>query len=192
MDNLRPLLPEDREMIRRHWGWFVVLGVLIVLLGIAGLVFTEVFTLGIVALLGYLFAISGVIEIIHAIVRKGWSGFWVDLLSGVLSLLVGVMIVVRPLAAAAVLTVLIGIVFLIGGIFRLWAGAGLRAPYGIWIVLHGIISAMLGVMILAEWPFSSVLVIGTLVAIDIIFSGSRLIALGARARSWPAEPDAAI
>jgi uncharacterized membrane protein HdeD (DUF308 family) len=185
----RPLTPADREMLRRTWGGFVAFGVIIVLLGLLGLAFTGVFTLGIVALLGWVFAISGAVEIVHAVVRKGWAGFWVDLVSGLLTLGAGVMIILQPVAAVAVLTVLIGIVFVIGGIFRLWAGAAIRTPYGTWVVLHGIVSALLGVMILAEWPFSSVWVIGTLVSIDLLFNGARMIALGLAARKWPATAD---
>lgn len=186
VDSRRTLGPDEREMIRKNWGVFVALGAVIALLGIAGLMFTAVFTLGIVALLGWLFVVSGALEVGHAIARKGWSGFWVDLLDGVLSLVVGAMILMQPVTAIAVLTVFIGIIFLIGGIFRLWAGVALRASYGLLVVLHGGISILLGVMILANWPYSSVWVIGTLVAIDMIFSGSRMITLGATARTWPA------
>jgi uncharacterized membrane protein HdeD (DUF308 family) len=186
--NFSALVAADLRMLREGWGWFVGLGVVLVALGLVGLVLTGLFTLGYVVLLGWFFLIGGVLEAGHAVWRKGWAGFWPDLIGGVLSAVVGVLILARPGEAAAVLTVLIGAVFLVGGIFRVGAGVATRNPYGGWMVLHGAISALLGLVILARWPFSAEWVIGTLVAIDLIFDGARLISLGLAARKLPENP----
>jgi uncharacterized membrane protein HdeD (DUF308 family) len=180
--NLATLVEDDLRMLRRNWGWFVALGAVSVALGIAGLVFVGLLTLASVVFVGWLFLVGGVLEVVHAIARKGWSGFWLDLVSGLLSVAVGVLILLRPGEAAAVLTILIGVVFLVGGIFRIAAGAVGRSPYGGWVVLHGVVDVLLGGLILAGWPVSAVWVIGTLVAIDLIVNGVRLIALGLTAR----------
>ncbi len=191
--NMDILLPTDREMLRKNWGWFMALGAVIMLLGIIGLFMPLLFTLGTVVFVGWLFMISGVAEVVHAIVRKGWSGFWGDLLSGLISLAAGVLIVLWPVDAASVLTLIIGVMFLVGGIFRVALGVTTKSPYGVWIILHGVISTLLGLMIVAQWPFDTVWVIGTLVAIDLILNGSRMISLGATARNIPpatvASPD---
>ena len=65
----------------------------------------------------------------HAVVRKGWRGFWLDLISGVLTAFAGLLVVLHPVAGASILTVFIGIVFLVGGIFRIGVGIAVRNPY---------------------------------------------------------------
>src|SRR5262245_11062540 len=113
--NLAQLVSEERAMLRRNWGWFVALGVVLTLLGVAGLVYSLAFTLGVVIFIGWMFLVGGVLEVTHAIFRKGWQGFWLDLLSGVLTTVAGVFLLLRPLEGASVLTMLLGIVFLVGG-----------------------------------------------------------------------------
>ena len=138
-----------------------------------------------VLFVGWAFLISGTVEAIHAIVRRGWSGFWLDLISGLITGMAGLFIVMHPLTGASILTVVIGAMFLIGGIFRIGAGIGTRNPYAGWFVLHGVVSALLGGMILAEWPDSLLWVIGTLVSIDLLLNGFRLISFGVAAKNLP-------
>ena len=92
-------------------------------------------------------------------------------------------IVVHPLQGASVLTIVLGVIFLIGGIFRIGAGIAMRNPYAGWFVLEGVVSAILGIMILAQWPESLIWVIGTLVGIDLLINGLRLISFGLAAKN---------
>ena len=180
---LAVLAAEEREFLRRTWVWYVALGVLFALLGFAGLVFVGLATLLTVLVIGWLFLAAGVVEVVHAVVRRGWSGFWLDLIGGIVTALAGLFIVMRPETGASVLTVVIGSIFLVGGIFRLAAGAAVRNPYGGWFLLHGVLSILLGVLILSDWPVSATWVIGTLVSIDLIFNGVRLAAFGLAVKS---------
>ena len=185
MLNLAPIESSELEKIRRSGGWFVALGVLSAVLGFAGLVFVGMATLVSVLFVGWGFLITGVAEVVHAVVRRGWSGFWFDLISGVVTALAGLFVVMHPLEGASVLTVLIGVMFLVGGIFRVWAGLVERNPYAGWFVVHGVVSALLGLMILARWPVSSLWVIGTLVSIDLLFNGIRLVSFGLAVKKLP-------
>lgn len=186
MLNLAAIVAEERERLRRSWGGFVALGVLLAVLGIAGLVFVGFTTVLSVLFIGWVFLIGGIAEVIHAIIRKGWSGFWLDLVSGIITAVAGVFILVHPFAGASVLTIFLGVVFVLGGIIRIAAGVAIRNPYSGWIALHGCISLLLGVLILAQWPNSLVWVIGTLVAADLLINGIRLISFGLALRHIPA------
>ena len=181
--NLAALVSEERAMLRQNWGWFVGLGALFVVLGFVGLVFVGIATLISVLFVGWAFLIGGVVEVIHAIMRKGWSGFWLDLISGIITAMAGLFIVLHPLTGASVLTIFIGVMFLIGGIFRIAAGIAVKNPYAGWFVVQGIVSLLLGILILAQWPNSLVWVIGTLVSIDLLINGFRLISFGMAAKS---------
>jgi uncharacterized membrane protein HdeD (DUF308 family) len=189
MMNLGGIVAAERDELRKAWGWLVTLGVLFLILGLAALVFVGLTTLMTVLFVGWVFLIAGVAEAVHAIVRRGWSGFWVDLLSGVVTAVAGLLIVLHPGTGASVLTMFVAVVFLVGGLLRLGIGLGARTPYGGWFVLHGIVSAVLGVLILAEWPESAIWVIGTLVAIDLIVSGVRMISFGLAVRRFTSATD---
>lgn len=182
--NLAQLAAAERAMLRRNWGWFVALGVVLTILGLAGLVFVGALSVVTVIFVGWLFLIGGVLEVGHAVFRKGWQGFWLDLLSGVLTLVAGLFILLRPIQGLGVLTMLLGILFLVGGIFRLAAGVAMNNPYRGWFILHGVISLVLGGLILADWPNSAAWVIGTFVAIDLLVSGMRLVSFGLEVKKF--------
>jgi uncharacterized membrane protein HdeD (DUF308 family) len=187
--NLSMLNAEEREMLRRGWGTFVAMGVLFALLGVAGLAYAGLATLVTVILVGWFFATAGFAGVLHAVFRKGWCGFVPDLLAGLVTGIAGVFIILHPDKGASVLTAVIGAMFLVGGIFRLGAGVAMRNPYTGWFIFHGIISLLLGLMILVEWPYTAVWVIGTLVSIDLLLDGLRLISFGLAVKSGvPAEP----
>jgi uncharacterized membrane protein HdeD (DUF308 family) len=181
--NLSMLEPQEREMLRRGWGTFVATGALFALLGVAGLVYAGLATLVTVIFVGWFFAIAGFLGVAHAIARKGWSGFVPDLLAGLLTGIAGVFIILHPAEGASVLTVVVGAMFLVGGIFRLGAGVATRNPYAGWFIFHGLISLLLGLMILVEWPYTALWVIGTLVSIDLLMDGLRLVSFGLAVKS---------
>jgi len=60
--------------------WFYILGVLLILLGIAAVAFPLVTTIAAKIFLGWLFLIGGVIQIVHAFSTRAWSEFFLDLL----------------------------------------------------------------------------------------------------------------
>jgi len=184
MLNLAQLVSDERAMLRRNWGWFVVLGTILAVMGFAGLVFVGLMTLVAVVFTGWMFLIGGILEVGHAILRKGWRGFWLDLLSGILTGLAGLFILLRPVQGATLLTMLLGILFLVGGIFRIGTGIAIKNPYRGWFIVQGIVSLVLALMILAEWPWSAVWGIGTLVAIDLLIEGLRLISFGLAAKNF--------
>ncbi|MCS6865252.1 MAG: HdeD family acid-resistance protein [Gemmataceae bacterium] len=181
---LTVLTVDECDFLRRSWGWFVALGVLLILLGFMGLVFVGIATLVTVLMIGWLFLVAGVAEVVLALLRQGWSGFWLDLLSGLVTAVVGLLLVLRPETGASVLTVVIGVIFLVGGVFRLATGVIAKNPYAGWFLLQGILALLLGLLILIEWPVSSAWVIGTLICIDLLFNGLRLISFGWAIKAW--------
>ena len=159
------------EEIRRNWGWFLALGIALVLLGVFALVAAEIATLASVLLFGWLVLVGGVFEVVAAFWARQWSGFILHLLVGFLYVVVGGLMIGHPVAVAAGLTLLLVALFLTGGVFRIVAATMLRYPNWGWSVLDGVIALLLGVMIWANWPESSLLVIGTFVGIALVFRG---------------------
>lgn len=177
------------EEVRRRWAWFLGLGIFLIVLGMMALGSSVVMTLATMVFIGWLMIVGGILEALHAFSMKGWSGFFIDLLTGVLYAVVGFMIVANPSATAVALTLLIAMFLIFAGLFRIVVAIAVRFQNWIWLLLHGVINVLLGVAIWRQWPLSGLWVIGLFVGIDMLFNGWSLVMLGLAARSIPpAEP----
>lgn len=172
----------DVQTFKNNWGWFLALGLLMVVLGVLAVGASMFTTLLSIVLLGTLLVIAGVAEIGYAFWLRCWTGFIPNLLTGVLYLVVGGYTLVHPAASAVALTLLLAVIFLISGIFRVVSSIWLRFQDWGWVFFSGLISILLGAMILGEWPESGLWVLGLFIGIDLIFAGWTwvFLSLGAR------------
>jgi uncharacterized membrane protein HdeD (DUF308 family) len=123
----------------------------------------------------------------HALMSKRWGGHFLDLLIGLLSSAVGLMIVANPRAAAAAVTLVMALFLILGGVFRIALAFAIPFHHLLWLALHGVISLLLGILILQQWPVSGDWVIGLFIGIDMIFNGWSLIMLGMAAKRLTGE-----
>lgn len=161
------------------WGWFVALGVALLILG--GIAFGNLVLATVVSVyyVGIMMLVAGIIEIIHAFGVKTWSGFFFWLLSGLLYTAAGIVAFVNPILAAGVLTFLLAAALLGSGVFRIWMGFQSKPAAGWgWIVAAGFITAFAGLVIAFRWPVDSLFILGLFLAIDLIFQGWSFIAFG--------------
>jgi uncharacterized membrane protein HdeD (DUF308 family) len=173
------------EEVHKRWIWFVLLGGLLIVLGMAAMGASVVMTLATMVLTGWLMIGGGIFQAIHAFSCKQWNGFFLDLLAGILYVVVGFLIVANPGATAVTLTLLISMFLIFGGIFRIVASIAGRFPNWIWVLLHGAISLMLGIAIWRQWPLSGLWVIGLFAGIDMVLNGFSLIMLALAAKKLP-------
>ncbi len=165
-----------REIIH-YWGWFMVFGIALVLLGISAVVRSVTATIVSMLFFGWLLVLSCGIEIAQAIMVGHWVGFFHHLLAAILFGVTGLMLVTRPALGAEVATVLVAAFFLISGLFQ-FIGSLWVAPSGwAWQAADGFVTFVLGVLVLAQWPASGLWVIGLFIGIDLILYGSAWIAL---------------
>ena len=175
----------DFGELKRHWGWFLALGICLIMFGVVAIAFSVLATIAYVVVFGWLLVLSGVLQAIHAFVRKKWGGFFLGLFGGILSLVVGIMLVVNPVLGAESLTLLVASFLLVGGVFRIVASLTGRFQNWGWLLLNGIINVVLGALIWAQWPLSGLWVIGLFVGIDMLFNCWSLVMLGLIARRMP-------
>lgn len=175
-----PLVNSDE--LRRHSGWFVALGIVLIILGVIALAYDAFTTIASVLVFGWLLMIGGVIEIVHGFQTHRWGGFFLHLLAGLLFLVAGLLFVANPLTGALSLTLFLGAFFLVGGVFEIIGAVRLRAPHWAWAVLGGLITAVLGLMLWGQWPGSGLWFIGFAVGISMIFRGWAWVMLGIMAR----------
>jgi uncharacterized membrane protein HdeD (DUF308 family) len=173
----------NMQELQKKWGWFLGLGILITLIGGVAVVFPWIFTLTSVLVFGYVLIVSGVSQALFAFSLRGWQGVAVNLVAGVLETIVGVIVVVKIGAAIQVLTLALAIYLLAGGAFRIGAALTMRVPGAGTLALSGLISLVLGVFLILDYPGDSVWLIGTMVGVDLLFHGFSWIMLGMALRS---------
>ncbi|MFY4720805.1 HdeD family acid-resistance protein [Streptomyces sp. LaBMicrA B280] len=171
--------PKDRATsMRQGFGLLAVLGVILVLAGLVGLVYTGVATLTSMLLFGWLLLIGGIVGLLHAIQARGTSFFWLGVIVAALNIAAGVVVIRLPHAAAAALTMFAALLFLSAGLFRMVGSIVVRGPQFGWTLLLGVFDLLLGILVLAHWPSSSQYVIGAFFSLALLFDGLGLIATG--------------
>ncbi|NGO74849.1 HdeD family acid-resistance protein [Streptomyces sp. YC504] len=168
--------------MHRSLGLMTALGAILVLGGLVGLVYTGVATLTSMILFGWLLLIGGLVGLVQALQMRGSNFFWLGVVVAALNIAAGVVVIRHPDGTAEALTMFAALLFLTGGVFRLVGSVVVRGPqFGLTLV-QGAFGLLIGVLILAEWPGSSLYVIGCFFSLALLFDGLGLIAMGIAGR----------
>ena len=173
-------LGEGVRALRAKWGWIVALGVIFMIAGVIALGSVVAATASAVLIVGIMMVMGGVAEIIAAFNVKDWGKFAVWMLLGLLYVAAGVICFLNPFAAATILTLMLGIALVFGAILRVFLAWHMREagkPWG-WVAVSALITLLLGVIIVAKWPYSSAYTLGIFLGIDLIFIGSSWLGIG--------------
>jgi len=164
------------EMIH-NWGWFLAFGIVLLLLGIAAIVRSVTSTVVSMVFFGWLLVFAGLIEFADAFMVGKWAGFFLHLLVAILFAVTGVLMLVRPVISAEAATFLMSMFFLFSGLYQLVAALVTHLPGWGWQAVNGVVTSILGFLLLAQWPVSGLYAIGLFVGIDLIFFGWAWVAL---------------
>ncbi len=173
------------DKIHDSWGWFIALGIALIVLGGVCILGDVTATLATVLAFGWLLIVGALVALIQAFQVRTWSGFFLFFLSALLRGFTGYLLVRYPIAGEYGLTLVLASLFIVGGVFRAIGAGALQFPQWGWAVFSGIVSVALGVMLLTQLPTSSLWFIGMAIGIDFIFDGGWFIALGAALRAVP-------
>jgi uncharacterized membrane protein HdeD (DUF308 family) len=191
-DIMRTPSAADMAPLRAKWGWILALGVVYTVAGFIALGSVVMATAASVLIVGVMMIVAGVAEIISAFQCKGWGKFLIWALLGVLYIVAGFVTFENPLLAAVVLTLLLGASLVASGIVRIILAFSMkREQPWMWVLFSSIITLLLGFLILARWPVSSVYVLGMFLGIDLIFAGAGWVGLALALRRREAPPAAA-
>jgi uncharacterized membrane protein HdeD (DUF308 family) len=176
---INPQAGSEMAPLRAKWGWIVALGVVYLLAGFIALGSVVMATVASVFVVGVMMIIAGVAEVISAFQIKSWGKFLLWVLLGALYIVAGFVTFTNPLLAAALLTLILGASLVASGIMRIILAFNMKqeTPW-IWVVLSGVITLLLGLLILAHWPVSSLYILGLFLGIDLIMAGAGWIGLG--------------
>jgi uncharacterized membrane protein HdeD (DUF308 family) len=163
--------------IRGSWSWFLALGIALMLFGAICIAGTIEATLATTLVFGWLLLITGIAGLIHSFLVRSTNGFFLCLLSALFRGFMGYLLISYPSAGAAALTLILASFFIVGGLFRAMAASTLKLPRWGWSVFSGVVSCVLGILLLVEMPASSIWFIGFALGVDMLLDGASLVAL---------------
>jgi uncharacterized membrane protein HdeD (DUF308 family) len=175
--------------LRAKWGWIVALGVIYVIAGFVAFGSVVLATVASVFIVGVMMLVAGIAEVLNAFQIKTWGKFFLWLLLGALYIVAGFVTFTNPLLSAVVLTLMLGAALVVSGAMRIVLAFSMKegAPW-ILVALSGAITFLLGLLILARWPVSSLYILGLFLGIDLIFAGVSWISIGLGLKRRTSEP----
>lgn len=171
------------DVIQKNRGLLTFEGIVFLLLGIAAIAFPVIFTFGFEQLIGWLLVIGGIAQGIRVYQMWGTPGNFASLVNGVLSLIVGGLLLAYPMGGVLTLTLLLTVFFLIEGVFKIAFSISFTEylNWG-WLLISGILALVMAGIIWSGWPGTALWVLGLLVGINMIFFGASLLSLVFSAR----------
>jgi uncharacterized membrane protein HdeD (DUF308 family) len=167
------------DVLRAKWRWIVALGVIYILAGFIALSSVVLATIAKVLVVGIMMLVAGVSEVIHAFQVKSWGKFLLWIFLGLLYIVAGVLTLENPLMAAVVLTLVLGATLVASGVTRIVLAFNMKdGAHWTWVVLSGVVTLVLGAVILSGWLISSVYVLGLFLGVDLIIVGMSWVRLG--------------
>src|SRR5208337_1162010 len=165
MTTVADLFVAGLEQIRKSWGWFLVFGILLTVLGALCVVKSQTATTFSILALGWVLAISGVLWLVNAVWAFRWQGFFLYLLNAIIRGVTGYLLIRHPDAGAVGVTMLIASLLIVGGLFRTAGASVIQFPRWGWTVFAGLVSIALGVYLLANWTATSTFFVGLAIGI---------------------------
>jgi uncharacterized membrane protein HdeD (DUF308 family) len=155
----------------KNWGWYLALGILLILGGVYCLYAETLATYAGVIAFGLVLIITGVAQLVSAFMARGAGHVILLLLVGILDVVVGWMIIGHPAIGALAITLLVAALLVFGGIFRFISALVLQFPQYGWVAFSGILGTILGFLLWAQWPVSAFWFIGFALGLNFIFTG---------------------
>lgn len=171
--------------LKKRWKWLMFLGCLALFTGVVCIFVPVVASVTIAIFIGWFLIIGGILQFIDAFSVREAGRIALRLIGALVTLAIGIWLAIKnPVRGTETLTALLAIWFLVSGAIRLIGGLHERGTPGAGaVVFGGILSLILGGLILAELPSSAAWAIGLLVGIDLVFAGIALITTATAAKN---------
>jgi uncharacterized membrane protein HdeD (DUF308 family) len=170
--------------IHAHWKLVLAQGIVMMVLGFLAVAEPNVATVAVGIFVGWLFFIGGIFRALSVWQSRGMPGFAWSMLTALLAIVLGLILIFRPLAGVLTLTMVLIAFFILEGITAIVLAVPHRAhlrSWG-WVLFSGIVDLLLAFLIWDGWPSSADWAIGLLVGINMLFFGLSLVMTALAAR----------
>jgi len=142
--------------------------------GVLAIVTPFVSAVGVTIGLGAVAIVAGIGQLLRAVRDDHGGARWFQGLGGVLYLMGGLSLFLDPVVGTLGITLLIGLLLLFQGVMELAAAASRPLPARGLVLIDGLVTAVLGGLLVAEWPSDSLWVVGTFFGVSLLITASRL------------------
>jgi len=163
-----------RAALGNHWRLFMVQGAVLIVLGVLAVMAPVAATILVDIYIGWLLLIGGVIGLVGLFSTHEVPAFLWGLITAALAVVVGIVLIWKPVEGAVTITLVLTAFFVVEGVFQIAASLAYRhmmAGSAGWMLLSGVADLLLAAIIIASWPISAVWALGLLVGINLITSG---------------------
>ncbi|MCU0526034.1 MAG: HdeD family acid-resistance protein [Elainella sp. Prado103] len=163
--------------VKKSMTWVIILSIGLMILGVLAILMPGLASAFFTSVMGWLAIISGVVMIVESFQSKPVRGFWLNLVVGIFYVIAGIYILFNVGAAMLALTFAFGILFIVEGIFTIIMAFTNRAGHRMaWLVaFNGVVTLILGIMVINRFPFSALWLIGLYVGIGLLMRGISLL-----------------
>jgi uncharacterized membrane protein HdeD (DUF308 family) len=171
---------------RKNARWLILFGIMEIIIGVLAITAPLVAGLAVTLMVAILLLLAGLSRTIGALKAGSWGAGILGFLVGVLALAGGVIMLARPGAGLAWITWLLSVYFFVVGLSGIALALKIRPHPGWgWRLFNGILSLLLGVLIMRHWPLSGAWAVGVLVGIHFLSSGWIMLFMGLSIRRLP-------
>ena len=169
--------PQSTDDMKAATGWVIVLSGGLIALGVLAILMPTLAAALFTSAIGWVVLASGLVQVIQAFQARAVKALWLSLGVGIFYAIAGLYILLNLGRATAVLTLAFGLLFMAEGIFTIVMAFAYRAGRSMsWFVaINGIITLILGILVINRWPFSALWLIGFYVGISLLLSGASLL-----------------
>jgi uncharacterized membrane protein HdeD (DUF308 family) len=180
---------EVRAELAASSGMFKGIGILLVVLGMFAIVFPLFASLAVVKFAGWMLVIGAFFIFGSAFMIHDIGGTIVRILWSIAALIAGVILLVNTDGSVGFLTAVLAVYFILMGVVKLAVAGSRRGQDGAgWVAVNGILSLIIGLIIIADLSNTKDWAIGLLIGIDFVFAGFMLITIGTSAKQISREP----
>ncbi len=157
-------------------GLRLVTALLLLVAGAASIVFPFLSAAAVTLVFGAVAVAAGISQLLRFGAASDLGAKIFRLLSALLYVVGGIYVLLFPVDSTFSITLFLGALLVVEGVTELAAAAAAAGPARNLVLLDGIITCLLGGMVLVEWPSDTVWVIGTLFGTALLFSAFRMFA----------------
>ena len=163
--------------MQKSWWVYLLQGIATVLFGLAALVWPVVALLSLFVLFAVFAVIVGIFRVVASLLNRQESGWWLVLLSGIASIVAGIVAFAWPGLTALVLLYVIAAQALLFGVTALWQTVrNWSEAQEKWMLLLSGISAIIFGILAFFWPGATALTIAWVIGIyAVIFGVSEIV-----------------
>ena len=176
--------------IKKKADWAIFMGVLTAAIGVAMIVYPMATATVTTIFFGGSLIVAAIATLVFASYSGGPGPFFLKILLSILYAVAGIALLVNPALGVAALTIALGTMLVFQSFLELAVAVYYRKEIA-WggLVFGSLLSLALGLMILFQWPFSSLWAIGTMVGVGVLTAGITRVFVAGSIRDGAAKFD---